>query len=499
MRGELIYVTVQTLESEQFTITGATNGFWISKITNTTFDPSPRAVLPKNVRTGAYHSLFELLADISSSFSKNLAPLIARSSRTDLTQSELVASLAITHTQPPAPYLVKPPTHVADPFRTQAAYLLTSSTTAEQLPVARDWNDEFGQFYDLPRATVNDRLLRERLICRTQADFVAAATRGAMSIARGDVPPLNPNEPSAAHTFIHNNLLYTKAEDAAGMYIQSGGDEASRYSAGKDLRGVEILERLDIEGLSMMQTVLVDYLGQRWIVQSLIPGLFKTAREGEAEVALASEGALEVYPAGDEKAQKAAEAAKDADKPFPSAGTLNKDDYPPTAGFRIVYGAASPEKPEEKVRASAYFHEKLAKQVAKQMRFAEHSVKTLDGKTTQLYTSSDMHGIAAPDGRSYFIDCCELVLPFACSSDRVSSDLPCAVRSQSACSASTSNSWRRISERRTPARLTRTGSCSSDLSCSMRTASRSSTPGSRNASKRPATRWRRSSSPLRRS
>jgi protein TIF31 len=407
MRGELIYITVQTLESEQFTITGAINGFWISKTTNSTFDPSPRAILPKGVRPGPYHSLFELLADISPTFRKNLAPLIARSSRTDLTQSELVASLAITHTQPPAPFLVKSPTHVADPFRTQAAYLITSSTTAEQLPAARDWNDEFGQFYDLPRSTVNDRLFRERLICRTQADFVAAATRGAMAIARGDIAPLNPNEPAAAHTYIHNNLLYTKAEDAAGMYAHVGGDEASRYAAGKDLRGIEILERLDIDGLSVMQTVLVDFLGQRWIAQSLIPGLFKTAREGEGEVALASDGEMVVYPVGDEKAKEAAQAAKENDKAFPSEETPNKDDYPPTASFRIVYGAASPEKPDEKVRAAAYFHETLAKPVAKQMRFAEHTVKAADGKVTKLYTSTDMHGIAAPDGRSYFIDCCE--------------------------------------------------------------------------------------------
>ncbi|GAA5879434.1 hypothetical protein JCM3774_005210, partial [Rhodotorula dairenensis] len=405
MRGELIYITVQTLESEQFTITGAVNGFWISKTTNSTFDPSPRAVLPKGVRSGPYHSLFELLADISATFRKNLGPLLARSSRTDLTQAELVASLAITHTQPPAPYLVKPPTHVADPFRTQAAYLITSSTTAEQLPAARDWNDEFGQFYDLPRSTVNDRLLRERLICRTQADFVAAATRGAMAIARGDVAPLNPNEPAAAHTYIHNNLLYTKAEDAAGMYAHVGGDEASRYAAGKDLRGIEILERLDVDGLSVMQTVLVDYLGQRWIAQSLIPGLFKSAREGEGDVALASDGEVAVYPVGDEKAKEAAQAAKENDQAFPSEETPNKADYPPTASFRIVYGAASPEKPDEKVRAAAYFHETLAKPVAKLMRFAEHTVKAADGKVTKLYTSSDMHGIAAPDGRSYFIDC----------------------------------------------------------------------------------------------
>ncbi|BGP04233.1 Clustered mitochondria [Rhodotorula toruloides] len=412
LRGDLVYLTIQTLESEQYTITGATNGFWVSKSTNATFDPSPRAVLPKGVHAGAYHSLFELLADISPSFRKNLSSLIAKSSRTDLSQSDLVGALAITHTIPAAPYLVKAPQHVADPFRTQAAYLLTSSTTADQLPAARDWNDEFAQYLDLPRSNVNERLLRERLICRTQAEFVAAATRGAMAIARGDVQPLNPNEAPAAHTFIHNNLLYTKAEDATGMHTHLGGDEASRYAAGKDLRGIEILERLDIDGLSVMQTLLVDFRGTRWICQSLIPGLFKTARDGEAEVSLAGDEKGEkvptTYPAGDESAKEAAKKAIESDKPFPAETTPNKDDYPPTSAFRIVYGAADPEKPDSKVRASAYFHETLAKKVAKQMRFAEHDVKNEEGKVTRLYTASDMHGIAATDGRSYFIDCSRL-------------------------------------------------------------------------------------------
>ncbi|GAA5933681.1 hypothetical protein JCM1841_005504 [Sporobolomyces salmonicolor] len=419
LRGDIIYLTVQTLESESYTLTGSTSGFWISKTTASIFDPSPRVVLPRGVRQGPYHSLFELLADLSPSFRKNLASLLAKSTRSDLTQSELVASLAITNTLPAAPFLVPAPSHAADPFRTQAAYLLTGSTTAEQLPNARDWNDEFGQFQDLPHSTLNERLLRERLICRTQADFVLAATRGALQIARGDVPPLNPNEPASAHTYIHNNLLFTKAEDSTGLYANGlGGDEASRYAAGKDLKGIELLERLDVDGLSSMQTVLVDYLGARWIVQSLIPGLFKAARDEADELAAKEQEkatgekverkAVEVYPVDDEEAKKAAAAAKEADKPFPSEETPNKDDYPPTSAFRIVYGAANPEIPDEKVRSSTYFHEKLAKQVAKGMRFAEHMVKDQEGREVKLWTASDMHGIAAPDGRSYFIDCFRL-------------------------------------------------------------------------------------------
>lgn len=424
LRGDLIYLTISTLESESFTITGSTSGFWVSKSSATTFDPSPRALLPKGVRSGAYQSLFELLSDISPFFKRNLAAIIAKSTRTDLTQSELVASLAISHTLPSAPFLVRAPQHVADPFRTQAAYLLTSSTTAEALPAARDWNDEYGQFADLPRSSVPERLLRERLLCRQQADFVAAATRGALSIARGDVAPLNPNEPPAAYTYLHSNLLYTKAEDATGLFSEQGGSEASRYTAGKDLKGIELLEKLDVEGLSVMQTVLVDYRGERWVVQSVIPGLFKPPREGEEAAIGADDIATTTYPVGDGSAAAAAEEARKGDKPFPSEETPNKEDYPPATAFRIVYGASNPELPDEKVRASAYFHEKLAKKVAKGMRFAEHEVKDSEGRKTKLFTASDMHGIAAPDGRSYFIDCCaSCLLPFLLLSSSLLIDL----------------------------------------------------------------------------
>lgn len=421
LRGDLVYITISTLESENFTLTGSTAGFWISKTTGSNYDPSPRSVLPKGVHQGPYQSLFELLSDISPSFRKNLTSLISKVVRPELSQSDLVASLAITNTLPAAPYLIPTPIHAADPFRTQAAYLLTGSTTADQLPSSRDWNDDFGQFYDLPKNDEDQRLLRERLISRTQTDFVLAATRGAMQIARGDVPPLNPNEPVSAHTFIHNNLLFTKAEDSTGLYTNGlGGSEASRYAAGKDLKGIEVLERLDVDGLSMMQTVLVDYQGARWIVQTLIPGLFKAARDEVDETAAKEEEKLtgkkpspkpaQVYPNGDQSASEQAQKALDADKPFPSEDTPNKDDYPPTSSFRIVYGASDPEDPDAKIRNAAYFHEKLAKKVAKKMRFAEHIVRDREGKEVKLYTSSDMHGIAAPDGRSYFIDCCTSLL-----------------------------------------------------------------------------------------
>ncbi|KAK4057736.1 Intracellular distribution of mitochondria [Microbotryomycetes sp. JL221] len=394
LRGDLVYLTVSTLEGEAFHVTGAVSGFWISKMTANTFDPSPRAVMPNKMQARPYRSLFELLAALSPSFSKALSTLLQ--SQQHAGNPDVYLTLPITHHFPPAPWLVHAPQHSADPFRTQLAYLLTNSTSADVLPAARDWNDEYAQYKELPQTSVAERLMRERLQSRVKADFVAAATKTTMSIARGDIPPLNPNEATEAHTWVHNNMLFTRAEDAIGAYSHVGGNEASRHAASKDLAGVDMLERLDVDGVHSMATAVIDYAGERWVVQSLIPGLFKTKDDEPVSP--------ESLPESDVEGKRAAEQAIANDKPFPSEVTANKEDYPPAGSFRIVYGSAVPESPDDKVRSSAYFHQ-LAQKVAKQMRFAEHKVVDANGAETKLWTSTDMHGIAAPDGRSYFIDC----------------------------------------------------------------------------------------------
>lgn len=401
MRGDLVYLTLTTLEGESFQITAAASGFWVSKSTASTFDPSPKSTSAiKGLRSTPYHSLFELACALSPSFAKALVKIIETQNPSANAATDIYATLAISHAQPAASWLVPAPAHVADPFRTQLAFLLTGSTNADLLPPARDWNDEFGQYRDLPQSTLPERLLRERLLHRVQCDFASAATRGALSIARGDVPPLNPNEAVEAHTFIHNGMLFTRADDAIKAFAHLGGNSAARVAAAKDLAGVDALEALDVKGLSTMATVVVDYLGDRWVAQSLVPGLFKTKEEDD-EAKLPLEG--------DEDAAKK---AQEADQPFPNLEKANREDYPSSGAFRIVYGSANPEEPDERVRASGYFA-RLAQEVAERVHFAKHNVIATagNGEVTQLWTSTDMHGIAAPDGRSYFIDCCAFSFP----------------------------------------------------------------------------------------
>jgi protein TIF31 len=380
MRGHLVYLIITTLEGETHHITGATSGFWVSRSSNAHFDPSPKAITPKGLHSAPYHSLFEICSALSPQFSKGLVEIIQKNNPSG-DATDIYGAIPITHDTPAASWIVPAPIHTADPFRTQIAYLLTNSTTADLLPAARDWNDEFSQFKELPVITLQDRLIRERLLSRTQSDYLIAATKGALSIARGDVPPLNPNEPEEAHTFVHNSMLFTKADHAVN-FDHVGGSEASRVSASKDLRGVGLLEKLDVAKLHTMSTVIVDYCGERYVVQSIIPGLFKTKEQ--EEVAKEEEDSADVIVGGD------------------------KDDYPTSGVFRIIYGSANPEIPDERIKASKYFGD-LAQQVADALYLAEHSVVDSTKRETKLWLSADVHGIAGPDGRSYVIDCGKLV------------------------------------------------------------------------------------------
>lgn len=416
LRGDLVYLNFTTVEGETYNITGSTSGFWVSKSSLTTFDPTPRVPAPKSLRSTPYHTLFELFSALSPAFSNLLSQYI-ESQQPSISPPEVYATLPFTMGTPAIPWLTPSPTHTADPFRSQLAYLLTSSATAELLPTARDWIDEFSLYKDLPAKNISERLLRERSLARIRADFNSAAIRGCLSIANGDVPPLNPNDPPQAHTFVNNNMLFTRAEDAINTFDYLGGDSAAHVAAGKDISAIEALEEMDIEGLSTLATVVVDYLGTRWVAQSLLPGLFKSkdseeeAKQKALEIAEAS-----VYPEGDEAAQAAKAKALTEGKPFPSYETINRDDYPPSSLFRIVYGASSPEDPEEVVKSSAYFG-KLAKQVAEKAYFAEHKVIDAEGGEHQLWTSSEVHGIACPDGKSYYIDCCKFCHFFFTLSD----------------------------------------------------------------------------------
>lgn len=276
-KGHLLYLQVTNNEGEQFQITSHVSGFFVNKCTNSKFDPFPKTV-PKK---GSAHSLLNLISQLSPSFDSAFQELQESNN-----QKDLLTTFPFQNSIPNSPWLVSPPAsnvnaHQPDITRSQENYLISGVDNAETL---RDWNEEFQTTKELPRETVQDRVFRERLTSKLFADYNEAAARGAVLVARGEVPPLNPTEAQDAQIFVYNNIFYSFGADGVGTFASEGGDEAARIAVGKDVVGIKAVNQLDVNGLFTPGTIVVDYMGKRIVGQSIVPGIFKQREPGEHQI-----------------------------------------------------------------------------------------------------------------------------------------------------------------------------------------------------------------------
>lgn len=341
-RGHLLYLTLNTLESEAVQITAHVSGFFVNKSSNAKFDPFPRS----SPKAYAARSLLELLELVSPQFGPAFEQLMEYNNKRDP-----LATFQITNTVPAAPWTVPSPNsslcaHASDPARTQETYLLSGVDNAETL---RDWNEEFQSAKELPKETVQDRVFRERLVSKLFADYNDAATKGAVMVARGELAPLNPTEVRDAQIFVYNNIFFSFGADGVGTFTTEGGDEAARVATGKDVVGVRLVNQLDIDGLFTPATVVIDYLGKRVVGQSIVPGIFKQREPGE-----------------------------------------NQIDYGAVDGKDVV-------------AADTRFAEPFAK-LSKALKVKSHPVWDKDGKRFDLAGSVETKGLMGTDGRKYVLD-----------------------------------------------------------------------------------------------
>lgn len=343
LQGHLLYLRIDTLEGEILEVAATTAGFHVCRSSAHRFDPAPAE------RSLASPSLFDLLAAASRQFLANFARLF----NDPVASRDFLSAPPVTNALPAYPWLARIPRHEPDLLRTQAAYLLTGAVSPDTLHGGRDWNDELQSARELPRATLAERLLRDRVLQRLLAEFTLAATRAVPRVAAGEVMPMNPLDPADAHMFLFNNLFVSKGVDGMHLYGAIGGDAAAHAAVGKDVLGVRLLNRVDAPGIALLGTTVVDWLGERWVVQSVLPDLFR-AGSGDTQV---------------------------------------------------VYGTADG---PESVRSDPHFHELLA-HVARTLHLDEHVLHDKAGAAHALWLSADCKGIHASDGRRYILDVARLL------------------------------------------------------------------------------------------
>lgn len=334
LAGDLLYIDVVTLEDVQVNITASTCGFFVNRTRDGVFNPQPHSEPCRS------HTLVGLLNQLSPMFRKYFAQL----QKTSLKRHPLEVI--------PTPYQVFPwavpqTEHTSDTLRAEDAAAVRIGYEEHMPGQLRDWNEELQSARELPKETMQQRLLRDRAIFKITSDFVSAATRGAVAVIDGNVMAINPGEDEKKRMFIWNNIFFSYAFDSRDHFQGVGGDEAAYAAAGGDLRGVMAYNRLDTQGLFTLSTVIVDYRGYRVIAQSIIPGILQREQEQS-----------------------------------------------------VVYGSIDSGK---NISSHAKFLELLFK-AGKSIRIRPHKVLNSDGEEVELCSSVECKGIIGSDGRHYILD-----------------------------------------------------------------------------------------------
>ncbi|KAK9721501.1 Intracellular distribution of mitochondria [Basidiobolus ranarum] len=263
MKGDLMYLTVTTLENEVVNITSSVSGFYVSKSTVQSFDPNPRV----GAKSFESHSLITLLQKLSPLFTQKFKEL-----QEFITRHQVLEILPVPSSITSHPWCVKPTAHTSDLCRIAEPYLNFGTDAADSF---RDWNEEIQSHRELPRTNLQERVFRDRLLNKVNSDFAEAAIKGAISIVDGNVVPVNPLDPSESHMYIHNNIFFSKGFDGRGAFEKLGGDEAAHVAAGKDIEGARALNGVDVENLHSLGSAVVDYKGIRIVAQSIVSGIFR--------------------------------------------------------------------------------------------------------------------------------------------------------------------------------------------------------------------------------
>ncbi|GAA51046.1 protein TIF31 [Clonorchis sinensis] len=332
--GDLIYIFFHTLEDKRYHITACPRGFFVNMSTENEFNPHPTP------HAYVAHSLVDLLKQLSPGFKRNFEALLKR--RASKHPFERVPSPYQIHS-----WLAPSFEHTPDSVRKEEAF---SSRMAceENLPgQTRDWNEELQVTHELPQERLTERLLRDRAIFKSNSDFVAAATRAAMSVVNGDIMAINPGETRKQQMFIWNNMFFSLGFDVKDHYKHFGGEHAAYVATSSDLSGVRTYSMLDQAGLHTLGTAIIDYRGFRVTAQTIIPGILEKEQEQ-----------------------------------------------------LVVYGSID----FGKTVLTDKRYEDLLSKTAKQLKIRPHKVVNQNGDVIQLYSSIDCKGIVGNDRRTYILD-----------------------------------------------------------------------------------------------
>ncbi|GAB5370147.1 hypothetical protein AAMO2058_001467000 [Amorphochlora amoebiformis] len=334
LRGDLLYLEVYTLEGNTLHVTCSVTGFFLNSSTREMFDPRPAKTDYKS------HTLVELLKRASHGFSSKFSRLMNR--RVTRHPFQIIAAPYETYE-----WLQRPKPHAYDWNRAEDTLLSTYGMEGAR-GVLRDWNEEYQCCREMPQTNLLERILYNRTKYRVYLDFRDAATKGAMAVVDGNIPPVNPMDEERSWVYLYNKIFFSLTIDGRDTYKNIGGDRVSHCNASHDILGITTLERSGVDiKLRTLATLAVDYRGHRVLAQSIIPGIFH----------------------GDQDSSH-------------------------------VYGAM---ETSETIKADPDFHKEMQK-AAEKLHIKEHTLIDIKGNKVTLAGCVETKGIIGSDRRKYLLD-----------------------------------------------------------------------------------------------
>ncbi|KAG7361014.1 clustered mitochondria-domain containing protein [Nitzschia inconspicua] len=310
--GDLVYFEVSLPDGEVVHVTGTPMGFYINQSISTgdtkVFDPSPAK------KPCFSHELLDCLLQHSTAMQDAWSEAISASKRRTELMSKInedgpffsyfrvavrgdfpgyskpsVASASEgidSLIQTPSWLVPIPNVEIDSPnsWNRNISHVYNTNRTEEELAnsfgvdvrngALRDWNEELQVAREMPMESLPERIERARMLNKVLTDFGEAALLGVKAISDGSVSSMNPNEPTRSQVYLHNNIFFSRAVDAGiETFKVAKGDEAARKTASRDLQCLGTLHRMEQTGLCTLATVLIDYLGVRYVCQSILPGI----------------------------------------------------------------------------------------------------------------------------------------------------------------------------------------------------------------------------------
>ncbi|KAN0032529.1 hypothetical protein ACTFIV_006428 [Dictyostelium citrinum] len=353
--GDLFYLDITLLEGTTICVTASTQGFFINQSSNATFNPavSPKATLN--------HSLHQLLTQVSRLFRRGLNQILSNIGRNH--PFDMLPGVLPVHN-----WVASSKSNRYDINKGTDTFVSVQDVELRGNP--RDWNEEIQAPKELPKSTVQERIIRDRAISKVNSEFVECAVRGAQVIVDKAILPINPTENERSHMFLYNNIFFSYALDTRDSFTDCGGDAGARTSANNDLKGIRLYNLADVEGLYTLGTAIVDYKGQRIIAQSLIPGILTTEKTSKIYY-----GSMDTPNNEEEIEQQTAD------------GEENKNN-----------------NNTKSIKADPEFHSRLL-QAASLLHLSESKViSEEDNQEVSVCTSFESKGIVGIDGRRYILD-----------------------------------------------------------------------------------------------